>query len=71
MKGLIKIVLLSVLGLCACSAKVNEGNDNGGKDSLATDDEVIKESAEYSSAADPSAAALNVSLEEKRIIENQ
>ncbi|SNT04283.1 hypothetical protein SAMN05446037_103514 [Anaerovirgula multivorans] len=65
------IILLSVLGLFACSAKVKEGNGNEGKDSSATDDEVIKERTDYASVADPSAGALNVSLEEKRIIQDQ
>lgn len=64
------IVLLSVLGLCACSAKVNEGNGNEGKDSSATD-EVTTKRTDYSSVADSSATALNVSLEEKRIIQDQ
>ncbi|BCJ95418.1 hypothetical protein acsn021_29870 [Anaerocolumna cellulosilytica] len=62
------IILLSVFGLCACSEKVKEGNDNEGKDSSATNDEIIKEKSDYSSVADPSE---NVSLEEKRIIQDQ
>ncbi len=49
--------LCFVLGLCACSAKQNEENQNSNSDS--------------SSVTDPTAAALNVSLEEKRIIQDQ
>jgi len=65
------VVLLSVLGLCACSAKVNEVNGNQGKDSSSTDDEGITESPDDSSAADSGKDDLNAFLDDKRIIQDQ
>lgn len=50
-------LLCFVLGLCACSTKQNEENPNSNSDS--------------SSITDSSATALNISLEEKRIIQDQ
>ncbi|GIO44307.1 hypothetical protein [Paenibacillus apis] len=67
-KGFLTLmVLLSVLGLCACSAKVN---GNKGKNSSAANDEAITEGI-ASSVSDLNGTALNVSLEEKRIIQDQ
>lgn len=65
------IVLLSVLGLCACSAKLNEGNNNKVEDSSASDDESITEKTGNSSVADLGKADLNTSLDEKRMIQTQ
>ena len=70
----ILMVLLSVLGLCACSAKPNKTvslNGNEEKYSTASNDEIRNEKTDDSSHADPRATTLNVSLEEKRIIHDQ
>lgn len=47
----VTVIIVLVLGLSACSSKVNEGED--------------------SSTVDPSTVDLNISLEEKRIIQDQ
>jgi len=71
---LMVMVLFSVFGLCACSAKLNNTeslNGNEEKYSMATIDEIRNEKTNDSSAADPSATTMNVSLDEKRIIQDQ
>jgi hypothetical protein len=67
-------MLFSVFGLCACSAIQNNTeslNGNEEKYSTATTDEIRNEKTNDSSAADPSVTTLNVSLDEKRIIQDQ
>lgn len=64
---LVLIVLFSVFGLCACSAKMNEANGIDGKDSSATEDEIRNEKTDDSSVADPD----GITLDEKRIIQDQ
>ncbi|WHH58563.1 hypothetical protein [Petroclostridium sp. X23] len=64
---LILIALFSVLGLCACSAKLNEDNPN----SNFQDTYTSEAKTDDSSVSAPGVAALNVSIEEKRIIQDQ
>lgn len=70
----IVIALLSVFGLCSCSAKPNNTgslNSNNGKFSTANNNEIRNKQTDEPSPVEPSATNLNVSLDEKRIIQDQ